>query len=99
MREVERGGAARVRGPDGWGSDVGSGLRECRQVSWVQESRLTQTGAGAQLVKHSMPCNPLTFQKLSTAKDDKERDKMRDLNYLQLIGSLLYLTNTRPDVC
>ena len=53
----------------------------------------------ASLVKHSMPCNPLTFQKLSTAKTDKERDKMRDLNYLQLIGSLLYLTNTRPDIC
>ena len=45
-----------------------------------------------------MPCNPLVFQKLSTAKDDSERDKMAKLPYLQLIGSLLYLTLTRPDI-
>ena len=52
----------------------------------------------ASLVKHAMPCNPLVFQKLSTAKDDSERDKMAKLPYLQLIGSLLYLTLTRPDI-
>ena len=52
----------------------------------------------ASLVKHAMPCNPLVFQKLSTAKDDSDRDKMAKLPYLQLIGSLLYLTLTRPDI-
>ena len=50
------------------------------------------------LVKHVMPCNPLAFQKLSTAKDDGERDKIAKLPYLQLIGSLLYVTLTRPDI-
>ena len=46
-----------------------------------------------------MPCNSIKFQELSTAKDDVEREKVKSLPYLQLIGSLLYLTKTRPDVC
>ena len=51
------------------------------------------------LIKHAMPCNPLTFQHLTTAKTEEERAKARTLPYLQLVGSLLYLsTMTRPDV-
>ena len=51
------------------------------------------------LIKHAMPCNPLTFQNLTTAKTEEERAKARTLPYLQLVGSLLYLsTMTRPDV-
>jgi transposase InsO family protein len=50
------------------------------------------------VIKHGMPCNPITFQKLSTAQNDMERDKMDKLPYLQLIGSLLWLTLTRPDI-
>ena len=50
-------------------------------------------------IKHSMPCNPLTFQQLSTATTDEQRDKMKRLPYLQLIGSLLYLsTMTFPEI-
>ena len=50
-------------------------------------------------IKHSMPCNPITFQKLNTAKTDEEKDKASKFPYLQLIGSLLYLsTMTRPDI-
>lgn len=53
----------------------------------------------ASVIKHSMPCSPITFQKLSTAKSDSERDRMSRLPYLELIGSLLYLsTMTRPDI-
>ena len=51
------------------------------------------------VIKHAMPCNPLTFSELSTAQTDEERDKVKRLPYLQLIGSLLYLTLTRPDIC
>ena len=51
------------------------------------------------VVKHVMPCSPDSFQRLTTASTDEERDKMRRLPYLQLIGSLLYLqTMTRPDI-
>ena len=50
-------------------------------------------------VKHSMPCNPLTFQQLTTAKDETERERAAKLPYLQLIGSLLYLTTmTYPEL-
>ena len=57
------------------------------------------------MVKHAMPCNPLVFQQLTTAKNDAERDKMAKLPYLQLIGSLLYLSTalrldrTSPITC
>ena len=51
-------------------------------------------------IKHSMPCNPATFLKLSVASSTSEQRSMENKPYLQLIGSLLYLsTMTRPDLC
>ena len=48
---------------------------------------------------HAMPCQPESFQQLKLASSDAERDQMEKLPYLQLIGSLLYLsTMTRPDI-
>jgi transposase InsO family protein len=60
--------------------------------------RFVPTNKGS-VIKHAMPCNTLTFSQLSTAQTEAERDKAARLPYLQLIGSLLYLTMTRPDIC
>ena len=50
-------------------------------------------------IKHSKPCSPESFSKLSGAKDDLERERVAQLPYLQVIGSLLYVScMTRPDV-
>ena len=50
-------------------------------------------------IKHHKPCSPESFSKLSTAKDDLERERMAALPYLELVGSLLYVAGmTRPDV-
>lgn len=44
-------------------------------------------------------CSPLNFQKLRPAETDLERERAAKLPYLQLIGSLLYLScMTRPDL-
>ena len=50
-------------------------------------------------IKHHKPCSPDSFSKLSTAKDDTERAKVSNLPYLELMGSLLYVScMTRPDI-
>ena len=50
-------------------------------------------------IKHHKPCSPESFAKLATAKDDMERERVSVLPYLEIIGSLLYVTTmTRPDV-
>ena len=45
-----------------------------------------------------MPCNPITFQSLTCASTDVDRDKAARLPYMQLIGSLYLSTMTRPDI-
>ena len=48
---------------------------------------------------HSMPCNPESFQRLTKSRSPDEKERVSKLPYMELIGSLLYLsTMTRPDI-
>jgi len=56
-------------------------------------------GYDANAIKHSMPCNIVTFNSLRPAETDEEREAAADLPYLQLIGSLLYnSTMVHPEI-
>mgnify|MGYP003317829158 CR=1 FL=1 len=46
----------------------------------------------------TMPCNPDTFQRLTKSRTLEERERLSKLPYLELVGSLLYLAQTRPDI-
>ena len=49
--------------------------------------------------EHSMPCNPEAFQRLGKSCNAMEKERLSKLPYLELVGSLLYLsTMTRPDI-
>ena len=48
---------------------------------------------------HTMPCDPESFQRLTTSRSPLESEKASKLPYLEIVGSLLYLsTMTRPDI-
>ena len=78
-------------------SDYSITINQCQYVDKMIERFVPMTKSS--VIKHSAPCNPITFQALTTATTDAERDQAWRLPYLQLIGSLLYLsTMTRPDI-
>ena len=61
--------------------------------------KLTQKFLLGKRHARTTPCDPIAFQKLKPADNDLDRDRASRLPYLQLIGSLLYLsTMTRPDI-
>ena len=50
-------------------------------------------------IAQSMPCEPESFQRLTKSRSPEEREQASKLPYLELVGSLLYLsTMTRPDI-
>ena len=48
---------------------------------------------------HTSPCVPDSFQRLTKSRNPAEKDRVSKLPYLEVVGSLLYLsTMTRPDI-
>ena len=99
-------------GPDGfegkhlgklsWFLGMGITQHEDFSITIDQElfvKKLTQKFLLGKRHARTTPCDPIAFQKLKPADNDLDRDRASRLPYLQLIGSLLYLsTMTRPDI-
>ena len=77
--------------------DCSISVHQCKYIGKMLDKFVPSHQANS--IKHHKPCSPESFSKLSTAKDDLERERMSTLPYLEIVGSLLYVSGmTRPDV-
>ena len=98
----EGGFKAKHLGSLSWFLGMAIDVHSDHSISISQEQyvdKLMEKFAPKNAPKHSMPCNPLTFHLLTVAQSKEEREEAKKLPYLQIIGSLLYIsTMTRPDI-
>jgi hypothetical protein len=82
----------------GIGVDVSKGCIRISQKSYI--SNLMQRFLPTKTHhSHSTPCTSDAIAALGAPKSDEERERMKSIPYLQIVGSLLYIsTMTRPDI-
>jgi hypothetical protein len=83
----------------GVGIDVTDSFVQMSQKKYINDLVHKFACNDQSFIAYSTPCTVEQIAKLGNARDDIERNRVKDLPYLQLVGSLLYIaTMTRPDI-
>ena len=72
---------------------------QSKYIRNIADKFLTDFSQGAGITRDvPHPANPREYKDLTGPKDNAERERMKAKGFINLMGSLLYVGNTRPDV-